>query len=107
MEIIGDKRVNKIRVLVEESGESVKERLIETDGVFIEIGATPFTDVVKPLGVRLDCDGFIETDRAMKTSVEGVFAAGDNTNNFLKQMITAAGEGAIAAKSAYEFLRHK
>lgn len=40
----------------------------------------------------------------MRTSIDGVFAAGDITNNVFKQVVTASGDGAIAAKSAYEYL---
>jgi thioredoxin reductase (NADPH) len=43
----------------------------------------------------------------MKTNVEGVFAAGDVTDSAMRQMITAAGEGAIAAKGVHEFLMNK
>ena len=48
---------------------------------------------------------YIITDKKMKTSSKGVFAAGDVTNNSMKQIVTAAGEGAIAAKSAYDYIR--
>ena len=47
-------------------------------------------------------NGYIIVDEKQKTSVKGVFAAGDTTNNALKQALTAASEGAIAANSAYE-----
>ena len=72
-------------------------------GVFVEIGSTPNTKLAELLGVELD-KGYIKTDKAMKTNVKGVFAAGDVTNNSLKQAITAAGEGATAVKSAYDEL---
>jgi thioredoxin reductase (NADPH) len=106
-EIIGDKKVQKIKVLIEEHERSKREIELELDGIFIEIGATPLTDVVKKLNLKIDCDGYIETDKEMKTSVEGVYAAGDNTNNTLKQIVTATGEGAIAAKAVYEHLKTK
>jgi len=47
----------------------------------------------------------IVTTKEMKTSSDGVFAAGDATSNYLKQIVTAAGDGAMAAKSAYDYLR--
>ena len=50
---------------------------------------------------------YIITDKHAKTNIGGIFAAGDITNNNLKQIVTAAGEGAIAAKSAYDYLRFK
>ncbi|MGC9309581.1 MAG: NAD(P)/FAD-dependent oxidoreductase, partial [Candidatus Nanoarchaeia archaeon] len=76
---------------------------LDIDGIFIEIGSIPNTELVKNL-VKLDQYGQIITDKQAQTSQQGIFAAGDATNNSLKQAITAAGEGAIAAKSAYDFL---
>jgi len=106
-EVIGEEKVQKIKVLIEEYKKSKEEIELEIDGLFIEIGATPLTDVVKKLGLKMDCDGYIETDKGMKTSIEGVYAAGDNTDNLLKQIVTAAGEGATAAKAVYEYLKTK
>ncbi|VVB79324.1 Coenzyme A disulfide reductase [uncultured archaeon] len=103
-EIKGDKKVSKILVSSID-GKSKKE--IDVDGVFIEIGAVPVLEVVKPLGLALDQGGFIITDKNSKTNVEGVFAAGDATNSSLKQLSVSAGEGAIAAKEAYDYLRFR
>ena len=100
-EIIGDKIVKQLKIIQED-----KERTLDVDGVFIEIGATAVVDIVEPLGLDVDC-GYIKTDADAKTSIKGVFAAGDVSNNNLKQVITAAGEGAIAAKSAFDFLKIK
>ncbi len=106
-EISGEKKVNKIKIVVEEPEKEKKEIELNVDGVFIEIGAAPLTKIIEKLNIKLDCDGYIETDKEMKTSIERVYAAGDNTNNSLKQVVTAVGEGAIAAKSAYEYLKNK
>jgi thioredoxin reductase (NADPH) len=106
-EISGEKKVNKIKIVVEEPEKERKEIELNVDGVFIEIGAAPLTKIIEKLNIKLDCDGYIETDKEMKTSIERVYAAGDNTNNSLKQVVTAVGEGAIAAKSAYEYLKNK
>ena len=105
LEIIGEKKVEKVKILIEEHEKPKKEIELDIEGIFIEIGATPMTDIIKKLDVKLDCDNYIETDKGMRTSVEGIFAAGDNTNNCLKQIVTATGEGAIAAKEAYEYLK--
>ena len=77
---------------------------ISVDGVFVEVGMIPSTGLAEQLGLELD-GGYIMTGRTQKTSVQGVFAAGDITNNTLKQAVTAAAEGAIAATSAYEIIR--
>ncbi len=104
VEIKGEDKVEKMEV--EQTPElegDVKKFDLDVDGVFIEIGATPATEVVKDLGLEIE-KGSIVTDKNACTSVEGVYAAGDVTNNKLKQVVTAAGEGAIAARSAYDFL---
>lgn len=102
-EIVGENLVNSLKYtqIVE---EKEVEKSIDVNGVFIEIGATPMTELAGEIGVDAD-NLYIKTDKQTKTNVAGVFAAGDNTNNKFKQMVVAAGEGAIAAKSAYDFLR--
>lgn len=81
---------------------------LSVDGVFIEIGSVPSTDMAKMLGVEVDEEGYIKIDSAGKTNVTGVWAAGDVTtgSNKLKQIITAAAEGAIAANSINKFLKN-
>ncbi len=76
------------------------------DGLFVEIGADPRTKLGLDMGVSLNEQGEIVVDKLMRTSVEGVFGAGDLTDasGNLKQTITAAAQGALAATSAYEFV---
>lgn len=107
LEIRGENKVTNIKVLIEELDKPEKTIELNVDGVFIEIGAKPVTDIIKNLGIELDCDGYLKTDKEMKTSAEGIFAAGDNTDNTLKQIVTAAGEGAVAAKTVQEYLKTK
>lgn len=78
-------------------------RELAVDGLFIEIGADPRVELAKQLGVSLNDKNEIIVDRSMRTSVHGVFAAGDATDasGELKQTITASAQGAIAATSAY------
>lgn len=73
---------------------------LNLDGLFIEIGSEPNIELAKQLGLKLD-GKYIDVDKNQKTNVAGVFAAGDITNNPLKQTITACGQGATAAYSAY------
>jgi len=77
------------------------------DGVFIEIGSVPSTALVTSLGVKADEKGYIIIDCAQKTNVEGVFAAGDITTgcNYMRQIVAAASEGAVAAQSIYVWLK--
>jgi len=83
--------------------ESGKEQRLELDGVFIEIGWLPNTDMVKDL-VDLNGKKEIVVDCNGRTSVPGIFAAGDVTSVRSKQIIIAAGDGAKAALEAFEYL---
>jgi thioredoxin reductase (NADPH) len=80
---------------------------LKLNGLFIEIGFVPDMSLAEQLGVAIDENGFIKINQDCSTNVEGVFAAGDLTNgsNNIKQIITAASEGAIAAISVYSYLR--
>ena len=73
-------------------------------GVFMFVGQDPENECVKGL-VGTDKNGFIITDEKMKTSVDGIFAAGDVRSKFLRQVITAASDGAVAAMAASEYIR--
>lgn len=77
---------------------------LDVEGLFVEIGGMPNVDLAVELGVELE-GRHIQVDKGCKTNVPGVFAAGDITNNPLKQIITAAAEGALAATSAYKELK--
>jgi thioredoxin reductase (NADPH) len=75
------------------------------DGLFVEIGADPRSEIAKKIGVKVNQWKEIVVDKHQRTNVKGLFAAGDITNNPLKQIITAAAEGAIAATSVYEEIK--
>ena len=77
--------------------------LIETDGIFIFTGILPNSQIVKDL-VELDEAGFVRTDSMMRTSLEGVYAVGDLRTTPFRQVVTAAGDGAVAAHMADEYL---
>jgi thioredoxin reductase (NADPH) len=102
LEIVGEEKVEGIKV---KSAEDEKE--LKCDGVFIEIGADPSSGIAKSLGLDLDDRGHIKTGKDTNTSVAGIYAAGDMTNTPLRQIVTAAAEGAIAANQAHEFLQKK
>ncbi len=80
-----------------------KEGALEVEGVFIEIGSVPSTSFLPPQ-VELNELGEVAVDSNNRTSVPGIFAAGDVTDVIEKQIIIAAGEGAKAALSAYAWL---
>jgi thioredoxin reductase (NADPH) len=89
----GNGRLSGVTLTDTVTGE---QRDVATDGVFVFIGLTPNTDVVKGL-VDLDDAGFVVTDVGLQTSVPGVFAAGDVRAGSTKQAASAAGEGAAVA----------
>jgi len=80
---------------------------IATNGVFIDVGFTPRSELVKDLGVELDKEGQIIVNNDMRTNVDGIFAAGDVTTGVLKQAITAAADGAKACWSAFQYIQDK
>ena len=79
---------------------------IDLDGIFIEAGADPRLEIPNMLGLDLnDETGEVHVDRGQRTSVPGIYAAGDLTDGTsLKQTVTAASQGAIAALSAYGYI---
>ena len=81
-------------------------RELNVSAVFVAIGIIPQTDDVKDM-VKTDSAGYIFTDGSMKTSLPGVFAAGDIIVKTLRQVVTAAADGAIAIYSVQSYLREK
>jgi thioredoxin reductase (NADPH) len=97
-EIIGSDGVEKVVLKNVKSGE-VKEMPI--DGVFIYVGIQPNTDFVD---VDKNQSGFVITNDRMETSADGIYAAGDCRETSLRQIVTAASDGAVAALAAYEYV---
>ena len=95
--ISGDKFVNAI--VVKRGG---KEEKISVQGVFVEIGLNPNSEIIP--NIEKNKKGEIEIDKDNHTSIPGIFAAGDVTDVSEKQIIIAAGEGAKAALSAFKYL---
>ncbi len=102
-EIQGDKFVNGLLI---ENRQTKQLSRLEIDGVFIYVGVTPNTSFVKDI-IKLDENGYIITDETMETNIEGIFAAGDIRVTPLRQVITAAADGAIAASSAQKYIEAK
>lgn len=80
---------------------------LAVDGVFIEIGSTPSVEVAQALGCALDDRGYLKVNAEQQTSVSGAFAAGDvsSGSNHFAQIVTAAGEGAVAVSGVFEYLQ--
>lgn len=98
--IKGDEIVESVTLKNIKTGE---EEDLETNGVFIFIGTSPRTELLKGI-VELNEQGYILCDEKMATSVEGVFAAGDIRAKYLRQVVTAASDGAIAAVAAEKYV---
>jgi thioredoxin reductase (NADPH) len=99
--IEGDKFVKKI-IIKDVNTNETKE--LEVDGVFIEVGEIPTTEVVKSAGIEVNEKNFIKVNEKFETSIPGVFAAGDVTGSFA-QIVVATAEGAEAATNAYLYLK--
>ena len=98
--ILGERTVTGVRVRNVKTGET---SVIEADGVFIYVGMGPVTELFIDR-VELDERGYVVTDRGQHTNVPGVFAAGDVQSPDFRQVVVAAGAGAIAAIEADRFL---
>jgi len=102
-EIVGEKSVKGVRLRNVHSGEI---SFLETDGVFIYIGLIPNSQLFVGQ-LELTPEGYIVTDKRQRTSVPGVFAAGDVQDPWFRQTVIAAGAGAAAAIEAERFLSEK
>ena len=100
VEFHGDKRLDHVVLADTATGET---REMDVDGVFVFIGLSPNTALVKDF-VTLDDQGFVLTDAALTSSVPGVFAAGDCRAGSTKQAASAAGEGAAVALAIRRYL---
>jgi len=99
-EILGTGKVKSVRLKNNQTGE---QSIFETDGIFIFVGHTPNTQLFAGQ-LKMDARGYIEADMLMRTSVPGVFAAGEAADPHFRQVVTSAGMGAAAAIQATRFL---
>lgn len=102
-EILGQDKVESVRLKNTQIGKISK---LEVDGVFVAIGHKPNTDFLKDTPLKLDDRGYIVVEDGVKTSVEGVFVAGDVADWRYRQAVTAAGMGCMAALEVEEYLEH-
>jgi thioredoxin reductase (NADPH) len=100
-DILGKDRVESVRLKNVQTGEVT---MFPTDAVFVAIGHKPSTDVFKGQ-LDLDENGYVKVQEETKTSVEGVFAAGDARDPKYKQAITSAGSGCNAALDTQKYLQ--
>ena len=92
---------SKLELLKLKSGKD-----LQVDGVFIEIGSKPHLEMLDSLNITKD-KNYIVVNQKQQTNVEGFYAAGDVTNNELKQIVTAAAQGAVASFNIFQELRRE
>lgn len=100
---IKDPERGEVTALVLRNNKTGEVTEMPVDGVFIAIGHTPNTDLVRGQ-LDLNAAGYVQTHRGSRTSIPGVFAAGDVQDHVYRQAVTAAGSGCMAAIDAERFL---
>ena len=100
-EIAGDDMVERVIVRDTMTNET---KTIDVEGVFVFVGQKPEIDFLEGAGIKMSSRGWIITDDRMETTAEGVFAAGDVRDKFLRQIATAVSDGATAAMAANEYI---
>ncbi|MFA7681942.1 MAG: FAD-dependent oxidoreductase [Candidatus Peribacteraceae bacterium] len=103
VEILGNTKVTGVKLDQEFEGSDT----ITVDGAFVEVGSVPATALAEDLGCALDERKHLKVDAALQTTVPGAFAAGDVSggSNHFAQFATAAGEGAVAVNSIFNYLQ--
>jgi len=100
-EVLGDEVVTGVRVRDLNSGETSQ---VELAGLFVYIGLQPNTTLLRDV-VELSDSGHVPTDSWMKTTRDGLYAAGDIRQDSARQAVTSAGDGATAAVAAYRYIK--
>ena len=100
-EINGDMFVKSVKIHNRETG--VDDEL-KVNGIFIAVGEEPNSKIARELGIEINSNNYIITDSDYKTSMDGVFAAGDITGG-VNQLVVSCGEGAAAAVNAYNYVK--
>ncbi len=101
-EIKGEKVVTGATLSDIKTGETQE---LAVDGVFVQIGESPNSQIAQESGVEVEAGGSIKIDMHQRTNIPGVFAAGDVTNYPVRQIGTAVGQGITAALEAYSYIR--
>ncbi len=99
-QLLHDQKVNGVKLRDVNSGE---ETVVACDGVFVSIGRKPNTALLQGQ-VDLDPQGYVEAGESCRTNIPGVFAVGDVRTKALRQIVTAAADGAVAVHYAVEYL---
>jgi thioredoxin reductase (NADPH) len=101
-EVKGDNKVKGVILANNKTGETMETDL---EGVFIQVGEAPNSQIAKEAGIEVDKAGYIIVDNRQRTNIDGVYAAGDVTIDPVKQIGTAVGQAIIAASEAFGYIK--
>jgi thioredoxin reductase (NADPH) len=101
-EVKGDNKVKGVVLVNNKTSETMETDL---DGVFVQVGEAPNSQIAKEAGIEVDKAGYIIVDNRQRTNIDGVYAAGDITTGPVKQIGTAVGEAIIAASEAFGYIK--
>lgn len=101
VQLEGEEKLSNVVIKDVKTGGTSK---LEVSGVFVAIGLIPNSDPFRDI-IELDDAGNITTDELMRTSIPGLYAVGDIRRNSARQVAAAVGDGAVAAKSAFSYLK--
>jgi len=100
-EVLGTENVEGVKIKSFKTGKTVE---IGCQGVFFFVGMVPSTNFVQNSNIEMDLSGYIPVNELMETTIEGVYAIGDNRVKYLRQVVSAAGDGATAAVAAERYI---
>jgi len=100
-EVLGEDNVERVRIKNLKTGSSSN---LDCQGVFFFVGMIPATQFLKGSGIEMDSRGYIPVNDLMETNLSGIFAVGDNRVKYLRQVVSAAGDGATAAVAAERYI---
>ncbi len=103
-EVLGKESVEAVKIKNIKTGKSA---VLDCRGVFFFVGMVPSTRFLKESGLKMDHRGYIAANEMMETNLEGVYAVGDNRIKYLRQVVTAAGDGATAAVAAERYIEEQ
>ncbi len=101
-EVKGDTKVKGVVLINNKTGET-KE--VNVDGVFVQVGEAPNSQIAKEAGIEVDEARYIIVDSRQRTNIDGIYAAGDVTKGLVKQIGTAVGEAIVAASEAFGYIK--
>ncbi|MDR3541764.1 MAG: thioredoxin-disulfide reductase [Desulfosporosinus sp.] len=100
-EVLGEENVEGVKIKNLKTGSSSQ---LTCQGVFFFVGMIPSTRFLKDSGIEMDKSGYIPVNDRMETNLEGIYAVGDNRVKYLRQVVSAAGDGATAAVAAERYI---